>query len=103
MVVAYINNNYYKPDFCVSSLADHFNMSVSNFSHQFKSYMNQNVSAFINKIRIENAKVLLSSTDLSINDIAQKIGYTQPQSFIRNFKNSVGKTPGEYRKDMTIV
>lgn len=96
-VISYINKNCSKPDFCVSSLADHFGMSVSNFSHQFKKYMNQNVSTYINNIRIQTAKTLLTSTDLSIGDIALQIGYSQPSSFIRKFKQNVGKTPGEYR------
>lgn len=96
-VIVYIRENYSDPDFCVSSLADHFNMSISNFSHQFKSYMNQNVSAYINNIRIQTAKTLLSSTDLPINDIALQVGYIHTSSFVRKFKQEVGKTPGEYR------
>lgn len=96
-VVAYIKENHTDPNFCVSSLADHFNMSISNFSHQFKSQMNQNASAYINNLRIQSAKILITSTELSINDIALKVGYHQPSSFIRMFKQSTGKTPGEYR------
>ncbi|NMA94496.1 MAG: helix-turn-helix transcriptional regulator [Clostridiales bacterium] len=96
-VIAHIHANYASLDFNVSSLADHFDMSISNFSHQFKSYMNQNVSSYINNIRINKAKNLITSTDLSIGEIASEIGYSQASSFIRMFKQAVGKTPGEYR------
>ncbi|NMA83530.1 MAG: helix-turn-helix domain-containing protein [Epulopiscium sp.] len=101
-VIAYIKENYTDPSFCVSSLADHFNMSISNFSHQFKSQMDQNASAYINNLRIQNAKILITSTELSINEIALKVGYHQPSSFIRMFKQSTGKTPGEYRMENDI-
>ncbi|HOJ10314.1 MAG TPA: AraC family transcriptional regulator, partial [Clostridiales bacterium] len=89
-VTAYINENYSDPNFCVSSLADHFNMSISNFSHQFKSYMSQNISAYINNIRIKTAKTLLASTELSVSDIALQVGYIHSSSFVRKFKQAVG-------------
>lgn len=96
-VSAYIREHFADADFCVKTLSDHFNMSISNFSHQFKSCMGQNVSAYINTLRIDTARALLSSTSMPVNDIAVRVGYVQPSSFIRKFKQSVGQTPGDYR------
>lgn len=96
-VAAYIREHFADADFCVKTLSDHFNMSISNFSHQFKSCMGQNVSAYINTLRIDTARILLSSTSMPVNDIAARVGYVQPSSFIRKFKQSIGQTPGEYR------
>ncbi|MDL2232717.1 helix-turn-helix domain-containing protein [Ruminococcaceae bacterium OttesenSCG-928-L11] len=98
-VIAYIQQHHADSDFSVSSLADHFQMSISNFSHQFKALMNRNVSTYINEIRLETAKTLLASTDLPVNDIAGQLGYVQPSSFIRSFKKALGMTPGEYRSE----
>lgn len=86
------------PNFSVGSLADQFNLSISNFSHQFKGNLGVNVSTYINDLRIEEARLLLLSTELSVSDIAAKIGYLQPSSFIRKFKQITGLTPGEYRQ-----
>jgi AraC-like DNA-binding protein len=43
------------------------------------------------------AKELLSTTSLSVSEIAAKLGYFQTSSFIRKFKQSENMTPGEYR------
>ena len=101
-ISAYIRQHYSDPDFYIGNVAKHFEMSVSNLSHQFKSSMNQNISAYINNLRLETAKTLLSSTELTVNDIALRVGYYQTSSFIRKFKQDVGETPIEYRKRMNI-
>ncbi len=48
---------------------------------------------------MEEAKRLLVESDESVQDIAEKIGYQYPMSFIRVFKKLEGATPGEYRKE----
>lgn len=96
-IIEYINNHYCDYNLSVSYLADYFDLSISNFSHQFKSATGINVSTYINSLRIQQAKHLLSTTSLTISDIAVSIGYTQPSSFIRRFKQFTSTTPGEFR------
>ncbi|WP_053982999.1 helix-turn-helix domain-containing protein [Niameybacter massiliensis] len=97
VIIDYINQHYCEYDLSVSFLADHFNLSISNLSHQFKATTSVNVSSYINALRIEKAKQLLCTTSMTITDIATSIGYTQPSSFIRRFKQFTNMTPGEFR------
>lgn len=95
--MTYIDQHYCEYDLSVSSLADHFNLSVSNLSHQFKTATGVNLSTYINSLRIEQAKTLLCTTSMTVSEISTTIGYTQPSSFIRRFKQFTDLTPGEFR------
>lgn len=96
-IINYINQHYCEYDLSVSSLADHFNLSVSNLSHQFKTATGINLSTYIDSLRIQQAKHLLCTTSMTVTDISCSIGYTQPSSFIRRFKQFTNLTPGEFR------
>jgi AraC family transcriptional activator of pobA len=47
---------------------------------------------------IEQAKDILSYTELTVSEIAYQLGFEYPQSLNKLFKNKTGKTPNEYRK-----
>ena len=97
-ILKFIEENYRNSDFCIQSILDHFNMSFSNLSHQFKSYTGENISSYISALKIQYAKELLSTSSLSVNGIAAKLGYFQTSSFIKKFRSAEGMTPGEYRQ-----
>ena len=52
------------------------------------------------RIRIENAKKLLRDTDISINEVATIVGYTNFTSFYKTFKELIGVSPAHYRKSL---
>lgn len=81
----------------VQSIADHFGLSFSNLSHQFKNCTGTNISSFISTLKLTYAKKLLSSTTLSVTEIAIRLGYSQASGFIRKFRQAEGISPGEYR------
>jgi AraC-like DNA-binding protein len=93
----YIEDHYQDSGFCVQTVADHFGLSISNLSHQFKSSTGENIAAHISALRIGYAKELLTLTDLPVSEIAGQLGYFQASSFIKKFKGREGMTPGEYR------
>lgn len=47
--------------------------------------------------RCEAAKLCLNRHDLSINEVALEMGFTDPSAFHRSFKKWTGKTPGQFR------
>jgi AraC-like DNA-binding protein len=96
-ILKYIEEHYRDSGFCVQTVADHFGLSTSNLSHQFKSSIGENIAAYISALRIGYAKELLSLTDMPVNGIAGQLGYFQTSSFIKKFKAMEGQTPGEYR------
>ncbi|GHT64620.1 hypothetical protein FACS1894110_04620 [Spirochaetia bacterium] len=97
-VVDYIDRHYKNESMYVSSVADEFDMSISNLSHQFKASTGTNLSDYITGKKLAYAKELLSGTDITIGDIAAKTGYNQTASFIRIFKSYMNMTPNEYRQ-----
>jgi AraC-like DNA-binding protein len=96
-ILQYIEEHYRDSDFCVQTAADHFGLSVSNLSHQFKSSTGENIAAYISALKVGYAKELLSLTGMPVNEIAGQLGYCQASSFIKKFKSMEGLTPGEYR------
>jgi AraC-like DNA-binding protein len=52
---------------------------------------------YLTLLRVEHAKELLASTDLTIRDVSARSGYYDPGSFIRRFKQVTGETPLQYR------
>lgn len=98
-VEAYIAEHMRSYDFSIASLAEHFGTSVSNMSHYFKTQTGVGYKQYVDYLRIEYAKVLLSDSNQTINDIATECGYVNPSSFIRTYKKITGLTPGMYRKE----
>ena len=96
----FIDGNYRDSGFSIQTVMDHFGMTHSNLSHQFKSYMGENISSYINSMKMNYAKELLSTGNLTINEIGRKLGYLQTSSFIKRFKSTEGMTPGEYRSKL---
>ena len=96
-VIDYIDENITNYELSVSMLADCFNISMSNLSHQFKAQMNCTISGYITEKRFAYAGELLLKTDYTVNTIAELLGYSQARSFIRKFRQYYGMTPIEYR------
>ena len=82
----------------VDEMAEQMNMSRSGFQHLYKKMFGTSVMNDVISGRTERAKRLLSSTNLTVAEIAEKCGYSNEYTFMRQFKSRVGKTPTEYRK-----
>ncbi|NBJ88475.1 helix-turn-helix domain-containing protein [Acutalibacter sp. 1XD8-36] len=96
-ILDYIATHFCEETFSVKTVADNFNMSVSNLSHYFKKNTGQNLSEYIASLRFEQAKQLLRNTDLLLQDISVQCGYLHLSTFMRQFKQREGCTPASYR------
>jgi len=97
-MLRYIQEHYMRSDLSLNLLADEFSLSVSYLSKMFKEQMECNFIDYVMDIRMCKAKELVERTDEKIRDIAEKVGYTNVNSFVRIFKKSTGLTPSEYRE-----
>lgn len=95
----YINQNYDDCNFSVQRVADAFDMNNSYLSLYFKSQTTVNINNYISTLRVQKAKHLLISTNLTLSMISEEVGYYNQNSFIRRFKQITGMTPGDYRKN----
>ena len=82
----------------VQAVAEAVSLSPSHFSRQFKAHTGYSPYEYIVLRRIDKAKHLLTSTQLSVKEIAYNTGYNSEENFIHSFQKNVGISPGLFRK-----
>ncbi|RTE05416.1 helix-turn-helix domain-containing protein [Paenibacillus whitsoniae] len=97
-VLAYIHGNYGRAELSLNLLADEFRVSLSHLSKLFKEQTESNFIDYLMNLRISQAKKLLTETEGRIRDIAEAVGYSNVNSFVRIFKKLTALTPTEYRE-----
>lgn len=100
-ILAFIKNNLTDFNLSLESIGQEFNLSPYYVSRFFRDQNNINLKDYITELKIAKAKELLVTTNWSVSDIVNKIGYISVSSFIRKFKLIEGFTPGEYRIEFT--
>jgi len=73
-------------------------LSAPYFSTIFKEEMRENLSSYLNRLRVEKAAAMLLTTNQSISGIATACGFEDQSWFSKIFKNKIGYTPGKYRE-----
>lgn len=97
-------SNYFSEDLVdkglpsVQWVADELLLSASYLSSMLKSLTGQSTQHHIHNKLIEKAKEKLSTTQLSISEIAYVLGFERPASFTKLFKNKTEMSPLEFRK-----
>ena len=97
-VTRYMEEHFSDPEISITALADAFEQSNARFSTSFKEKMGMSPLEYLTLLRVERAKELLASTEMTIRDISAQVGYYDPGSFIRRFKQVTGETPLQYRR-----
>ncbi len=82
----------------VELIAGNLNISANYLSHLLKMLTGQSTKQFIHDKLIDLAKEKLSTTDLSVNEIAYSLGFEHPQSFSKLFKSKTNFSPIEFRQ-----
>ena len=96
-VLQYIHAHYAEP-ITLDQLASLEHISKSYLSRLFKQQTGQTVITYINSLRIETAKRLLTATRENVNEIAYQVGFESPKYFYRAFRALTGDTPAGFRK-----
>lgn len=81
----------------VSALACTAMMSPAHFSRRFRAAYSETPYSYLMGRRIERAKELFRSTDLSVTEVCMAVGCTSLGSFSARFTELVGETPSDYR------
>lgn len=96
-VKQYIMAHYKESGISLSSVAERFNISPPHLSRSFKEAYNTTVLEYIHLLRVEEAKRLLAQ-NMTIQSVAQEIGFWDTQGLTRVFKKYEGINPGEYKR-----
>lgn len=94
--IQYVNNNI-ESEISEDKLAEIASMSKDYFIRLFKKEINNTPCKYINEKKVECAQIKLLISDISVKDLAIKLGYSDTSYFIRVFTKIVGKTPYKYR------
>lgn len=95
-------NTEYQQEHSISYYAKEANLSMYYFIRSFKSVTKTSPAKYLEKIRISKAKELLTDTALSVSEISNFVGYTDPFYFSKVFKRVTSYTPSHYRKAFSI-
>ena len=92
----WLQDNYQR-DILFPQVATRFSMSVRTLNRRFKNALGQTPLSYLQEIRINIAKDLLKTSNLSISEIADKVGYQDTGYFTALFKKKLATTPNAYR------
>ena len=91
---------HYLEDISLTSLSAKYNTSMSHLSKMIKETLKMNFSDYIAILRIQRAKELLRDDSMSIQEIAEIVGYNDYFYFTKVFKKVEGISPSKYRKSI---
>lgn len=93
----YIHKNL-GDDIGIDDLAAYLEISSSYFSMLFKRHFDETFVEYLTRRRMEQAEILMTTTNLSIAKIAKQLGYLDRRYFTKVFRKYAGMIPSEYRE-----
>ena len=95
--IEYVERNY-PNNFKIADLANECHMSETHFRRVFQEKMNMTPVEYVNFVRVKKACELIDKTDISMEDVAEKVGFITPSTFNRNFRRIIGTSPYQWKK-----
>ncbi|MBR2342961.1 MAG: helix-turn-helix domain-containing protein [Clostridia bacterium] len=96
-IISYVSSHYAE-HITTAGLAERFFLSEYHFCRFFKETTGMTPTDYINKYRIACASALLKNTDLSVTEVALRVGFTDSNYFTKLFKRYRGSAPREFKK-----
>lgn len=95
-VLECIEGNVGNPDFNVKGLAGLLNMSQATLYRKLKQYTDLSAVELIRNVRMTQAALLLMETDLSVTEVAERVGFNDLPTFRKHFTGMFGVSPSKY-------
>ncbi len=96
-VITFLVDNIRK-NITLEQIAKSVHLSPFYLSHQFKKEIGMTITEYLTKLRLQEARKLLSNRHWSVREIAHLVGYQNPNYFSRIFKKEYGLSPSEFRR-----
>ena len=100
-ICVYINQNYASSSINTSEIAKFVHLSTTYVCHLFKKERNETISSYLNKVRVEKSKAYLLDNSIPLYEVASRVGYNDPNYYMRMFKKITGIPPSTYRAKRT--
>lgn len=95
----YVEANY-ESDISLAEMAAALHLNYSYLSSYFKQRTQENLTSYINRVRVDKAKLLIHHNESSISEISRQTGFSDHNYFSKVFKKFTGMTPLEYRNQI---
>lgn len=89
---------HYQENFKILDLAMECHMSETHFRRVFQEKMNMTPVEYVNFVRVKKACDLIDKTDISMEEVAERVGFVTPSTFNRNFRRIIGTSPYQWKK-----
>lgn len=96
-VIHYLQTSYDKK-VTIEMLAIHFHTNRTTLLQDFKKSTGQSINRYVTQLRMTMAAALLRDTELTVNEICERSGFSDISYFSRSFKKEIRFTPSEYRR-----
>jgi two-component system response regulator YesN len=93
----YIDEQFTSPSFSLTEAASHCGFSDSYFSVLFREIMQENFSTYVDRLKMTLADRLIRETDLKIDEVARRVGYSDTNAFRRSYKKRFSISPSQRR------
>ena len=91
-------DEHYTHKFSLATLAQELNKSKSYVSRRFQIETGESILDYLNTLRLRKACEALLHSEISVREVAQKVGFSEVTYFISAFGKGIGETPLQYRK-----
>lgn len=102
-VLRHLEQNYQDYNLSSKSIALYHHVSVAYLNRIFKQKTGEAVASYVKNLRLEHARALLLSTNLSVESIARKVGFENTKYFYTLFKGKYGVSPSSYRINKSLL
>ncbi|MFA9557655.1 helix-turn-helix domain-containing protein [Evansella sp. AB-rgal1] len=100
--VTFMNNNYEKP-ISLDDIVAASGISKYHFTRTFQEATNSTPMQYVTKLRLNKAVNLLKKEELSVEEVAVRVGYSNGNYFTKVFRTHLGISPGKYRSSKSFV
>ncbi|MCR4647924.1 MAG: AraC family transcriptional regulator [Lachnospiraceae bacterium] len=92
-------NEHINENISLDRLTKEFSINRNKLNELFLSETSLTCLNYLTKIRIDLAKIMLANTEITVSEVAQRVGYPDSNYFARTFKKQTGSSPTEYRRN----
>lgn len=100
---SYMRQNLHDPTLSIEGAAQMHNMSTAYFRKQFHTVFGLAPKQYLISLRISQAKTLLTTTNLTVSQIAESVGFESIYHFSKTFKQITGTSPSMYRSESFLI
>ena len=90
----------YGGDLSLGELSRRFFLQPNTISKNFRKVWGKNINQYINSVRITNAVRILESEEIGITELSEMVGYSNVNTFLRQFREKMDVSPLQYKKRM---